>query len=260
LTHQIFYVLSKSLTENGMNREEFRTWREKFGLTQPEAATKFGVSRNTIQNWETGATPLPQTIEGACEVWEDRLKKGMAEIGPVTLIYANGPLFIDAYGPSRPRASMTQEAYPTNAAALARVQKLWGGPDFHGPFIIEKSGKPLWNQVELLRVVDGSNKDAPTLFNTITRFAEYVRENSHLHARDGARTWTGAEREKAKVLTEQIADELDLLASKAPDGTVRYEDVEALVLRLRAIGFYPTNRIIGDIAHAVQGNEIAAAA
>jgi hypothetical protein len=181
----------------------------------------------------------------------------MADIGPVTLIYADGPMFVDPYGPRRRIASLRQEPYPTNAAALARVQRLWGREDFHGPLIIEKSGEPLWNQVELLRVVDGSDKGAPTLFNTITKLAEYVRSNSHLHARSGARLSTPKEQRESKILTEQIADQLEALAGEVPERSVRYGEVEALLSRLHALGFYPTNRLVGDIAHAAQGNEIA---
>jgi hypothetical protein len=187
------------------------------------------------------------------------LKKEMAEIGPVTLIYADAPMFIDPYGPRRRVASLRQEPYPTNAAALARVQHLWGREDFHGPFVIEKSGAPLWNQVELLRVVDGNDKGAPTLFNTITKLAAYVRTNAHLHARTGTRTASLAEQQEGKVLTEEIASKLDELAAQVPKGSVRYAHVEALLSRLHGLGFYPPNRMIGDIAHAAHGNELAAA-
>lgn len=242
-----------------MTKEEFRKWREKFGLSQGEIATRFNVSRNTIQNWETGATPLPSTIEGACTVWEDRLKKEMPDIGPLTLIYADGPMFVDPYRPRR-MAMLKQEAFPTNAAALARVQRLWGRDDFDGPFIIEKSGAPLWNQVELMRVVDGSDKGAPTLANTIKKVAEYVRTNSHIHARDGARMATTKEQQKDKAMTEAIADELDALVARVPQRTVRYTDFEALLSRLHDLGFFPPNKLVGDVAHAAHGNELAAMA
>src|ERR1700730_6189031 len=130
-----------------MTRIEFREWRQSFGLTQDDIAQMFNVSRNTVQNWEGGATAKPSTLGMACEVWNDRLKKQMAEIGPVTLFYADGPMFIDPYGPRNRPATLQQEPYPMNAAALARVKILWDRPDFHGPFIIEKSGAPLWNRI-----------------------------------------------------------------------------------------------------------------
>jgi transcriptional regulator with XRE-family HTH domain len=241
-----------------MTKKDFRKWREKFGLTQGEVATRFNLSRNTIQNWESGATPLPTTIEGACTVWEDRLKKEMADIGPLTLFYADGPMFIDPYRPRGRLAMLHQEPYPTNAAALARVQYLWGREEFDGPFIIEKSGAPLWNQIELLRVVDGSDKGAPTLANTIRRVSEYVRTNSHLHVRDGARMASDKERQETKRLIDTVADELDALVKKMPEGVVRYSDFEILLSRLHALGFYPTNKLVGDVAHAAHGNELAA--
>jgi transcriptional regulator with XRE-family HTH domain len=243
-----------------MTKEEFRAWREKFGLSQGDVAGRFNLSRNTIQNWEAGTTALPSTLEGACAVWEDRLKKEMAEIGPLTLFYADGPMFIDPYRPRGYRtASLKQEPYPTNAAALARVQYLWSRDDFHGPFIIEKSGVPLWNQVELMRVVSGDDKGAPTLANTIRKVSTYARTNSHVHARDGARTSTEEERADAKRLTENIADELDVLAA-AEHGAVGYGEFEKLLSRLHALGFYPPNKLVSDVAHAAHGIELAAAA
>lgn len=43
-----------------MTKEEFRNWRELCGLSQSDVAARFNLSRNTIQNWESGASPLPQ--------------------------------------------------------------------------------------------------------------------------------------------------------------------------------------------------------
>ena len=51
---------------------------------------------------------------------------------------------------------------------------IWGDTDVHGPFIMERSGNPVWNQVELARVVDGSENNAPTVRNTIKRLADYI--------------------------------------------------------------------------------------
>ncbi len=239
-----------------MNKEDFRGWREKYGLSQGDVAKQFGVTRNTIQNWETGATPLPQTIEGACTVWEDRLKKEQADLGPLTLIYADGPMFIDPYRPRR-MAMLQHEPFLTNAAALARVQKLWGREGFHGPFIIEKSGEPLWNQVELMRVVDGSDKNAPTLANTIMKVAEYAHANSHVHARDGAMVATAKDHNSVKKQIEQIADTLKALAVRAGDGGVGYRDFEALLSRLHSLGFFPPNKLVSDVACAAHGNKMA---
>lgn len=241
-----------------MTKEELRKWRERFGLTQGEFATRFNLSRNTIQNWEAGVTPLPSTIAGACAVWEDRLKKEMADIGPLTLIYADGPMFVDPYRPRNRASALHHEPFPTNAAALARVQHLWAREDFDGPFIIEKSGQPLWNQIELEHVVNGNDKGAPTLANTIRKVSEYVRANSHIHVREGARMSSDKERQDAKKGMEAIADELDVMVKRVPQGAVRYSDFEALLSRLHALGFFPPNKLVSDVAHAAHGNELAA--
>ena len=162
---------------------DLKRWREQYGLTQTELATRFGVTRNTIQNYESGASAMPVTITQACAVWEDQFKKETADLGPVTLCYADGPMWVDPYRPRNRFPILRQEGYPTNSAALARVRMIWGDDDVHGPFIMERSGNPVWNQVELARVVDGSDKNAPTVRNTIKRLAEYILENSAVFVR-----------------------------------------------------------------------------
>jgi transcriptional regulator with XRE-family HTH domain len=242
-----------------MTKEQFREWRQRFGLTQDDAAEKFGVKRNTIQNWESGASALPTTLDGACEVWSNRLKKELADIGPVTLIYADAPMFINPYGPRGRVASLRQEPFATNAAALARVKVLWGQPDFHGPFIIEKDHRPLWNQVELMRVVDGSDKGAPTVRNTIAKVGKYVLANSERTARDGRRMLTSEEAAAHKQKIETVGNEINALSAAAEEREVSYPEFEALLSKLHKLGFYPPERLVGDVAHAITGAEVAIA-
>jgi DNA-binding XRE family transcriptional regulator len=241
-----------------MTKGEFREWRERFGLTQDDVAKRFGVTRNTIQNWESGASALPGTLDTLCKVWADRLTKEIAEIGPVTLCYTDGPMFIDPYGPRRKLAMLKQEPYPTNAAALARVKIIWDQPDVYGPFITDKSDSFLWNQVELARVVDGSDKGAPTVRNTLARIAAYVIENPTAFAR-GPRSLTPAEVDDRKRRILAVGEGLSVLAKQSEERVVEYSDFEALLERLHKLGFYPTSRQVADVAHAIQGEEVARA-
>lgn len=240
-----------------MTRVELREWRQSFGLTQDEVAQMFNVSRNTVQNWESGGTSVPSTLNLACEVWNDRLKKQMAHIGPVTLCYADGPMFVDPYGPRSRPAMLQQEPYPTNAAALARVKILWDRPDFYNPFVIEKSGAPLWNRVELMRVVDGSDKGAPTQRNTIAKLAAYLEANVAHVVRHGAKTASTREIDEDARKVQGIAGELRQLSAAAETRVVDYGEFEALLKRLHALGAYPTNRLVSDVAHAIEGERIA---
>jgi hypothetical protein len=198
---------------------------------------------------------MPNTIGDACTVWEDRLKKEIAELGPVTLCYADGPMWIDPYGPRRKLASIELEPYPTNAAALARVRMIWGQPNVHGPFITEKSRAPLWNQVELARVVDGSDKGAPTVRNTITRLATYILENSSVFVR-GVNSPTKKQIELQTATIRAVGEQMMQLAAESETRFVSYPEFEALLSRLHKLGFYPTNRQVSDVAHAIQGEEI----
>lgn len=132
---------------------------------------------------------------------------------------------------------------------------IWGDKDVHGPFIMERSGNPIWNQVELARVVDGNDKNAPTVRNTIRRLAEYILKHSAVFVR-GVRMPTA---EEVTAKTDEIratGEALAQLANESEDRHVSYEEFEVLLKRLHALGSYPTHRQVSDVAHAIHGEEI----
>jgi hypothetical protein len=234
-----------------MKAKEFKAWRERVGLTQQELADRLKVTRTTIQNWEGEATPIPQAVDMSCEIWEARLKQENPDLGPVTLIYSDGPMFVDPYGPRRRLAMMQQEPYPTNTAALARVQQLWGRESFHNAFIIEKSGKPLWNVVELGRVVDGEDTGAPTLVNLLRAIAKSVRANSTIFAR-GPKPLTPAEAKKRQQAIEGQADELDRVASSGLQAIIRDQLlIEGVFSKLLALGTKAPDSLVSNVAQAL---------
>ena len=160
-----------------MTGKEFKAWREAFGLTQLELANKVRVSRTTIQTWENvGADSVPLAALHIHQIWDRRLRQESPARGPLTLVYADGSMFIDPYQPRR-RATMIQEPFPTNAAVLARVQQLSSRVDFHTPFVLENERDDLWNTAELNRVMRGDDRSAPTLQNMLRMIAETVRAN-----------------------------------------------------------------------------------
>jgi hypothetical protein len=234
-----------------MQGHEFKSWRENLGLTQQQLAEKLKVTRTTIQNWESGATQIPQAVDMSCEVWEARLKQENPDMGPVTLVYSDGPMFVNPYGPRRRLAMMQQEPYPTNTYALARVQQLWGRDNFHNPFIIVESGKPLWNVVELARVVDGSDTGAPTLLNLLTVIAKDIRDNSAQFVR-GAKTPTPSEKQERQRAIESQADELERIAAGGLRSVIHHQrQVEAVFSRLLALGTKAPDSLVSNVHQAL---------
>ncbi len=235
-----------------MDASAFSAWRRRMGITQEELAERWArVTRTTIQNWESGATPIPQAVDAACGIWERRLKQENPTIGPVTLVFADGPMFIDPYGPRRPLATMRQEPYPSNAAAIARVMELAGRKDFHNPFIIEKSGGDLWNAVELDRVARAEDPGAPTLVNLLRRLARHVTDTSAQYVRSGSRMPSQQEVTAKQRRIESLAAEIDSLADAAAQSPVSYSQVEQCLLSLRALGKFPPDALVSGIAHAL---------
>ncbi len=235
-----------------MTGNDLKSWREKVGLTQQQFADRLGVSRVTVQNWE-GADAVPQPVATSCEIWEHRLKQENPSLGPVTLVYADGPMFVNPYGPRSRPALMQQEPYPTNTTALARVQQLWGSNNFHNPFIIEQSGEPLWNVVELQRVVDGGDRGSPTLENLLRAIANRVRENSAHFVRDGAKAPTPSEVKARQMAIEAQAAELDHIAVEGLQKIVeKQRQIESVFSMLLRLGAKAPDALVRAVAQALE--------
>jgi DNA-binding XRE family transcriptional regulator len=234
-----------------MNALDFKNWREKLRLTQQQVADRLGVSRTTIQNWESD-TPIPQSVEMSCKVWGHRIKQENPAIGPLTLVYSDGPMFIDPYGPRRRPAMMQQEPFPTNAAVLARVQQLAGGTNFYNPFVIEADHQPLWNAPELARVLQGEDSDAPTLANMLHKTAKAVRDDAANFVRSGPKSPTPAEKEARKKAIVAQADLLDKFAEGSLSEIAgNYLAVEKIFEQLRTLGTRAPDQLVSGIAFAV---------
>jgi len=233
-----------------MEAREFKAWREAFNLTQEDVAHRFRVSRTTVQNWETGANPITEAVEMGCRIWTPRLKQENPDLGPVTLIYTDGPMFLDPYGPPRSRPAMIrQESLPTNAAAITRVQKLWGRPGFCDPMILQESREPLWNVVELKRVVEGTDTGAPTLSTLLKRIADEVKSTSDSFV------WMAIgpnleERKERRRQIEKLATELESLAVTVLDDECGSQKVEELFSKLRALGKRPRDSLVNSTTQA----------
>lgn len=130
-----------------MKPDELKSWRARLQLTQEAAGKLLGVTRVTVANWEGAVTPIPVVVEEACRIHEMRWKM-RDEYGPVTIVYADGPMFQPAYGPGRvPR--IRREPFKNNRDAVARACELIGRADVHNMFIIDESGDFVWTSVHL---------------------------------------------------------------------------------------------------------------
>jgi hypothetical protein len=142
-----------------MDAKSFREWRARTELTQAVVADKLHVTRQTIINWETGATPVPHYVGAICEIWENELRK-RDDYGPVTLVYTDVPMFQNAYGaPVVPL--IKNELYPNNKAALARYDAL--GKAAANAFIVDEAGNFIFNMIDLMKRAEPPRVRRPRL-------------------------------------------------------------------------------------------------
>jgi DNA-binding XRE family transcriptional regulator len=127
---------------------EFKKWRKKMGYTQVEAGEKLGLGRAAVQLWENEIRPVPLTVELACqELW--RHWKQRPEFGPVTLLYADDPIWQQASAPDGVLL-LQSERHSNNESAIKRAVWLRETMILVAPLIVEDDGSVVWSSPELL--------------------------------------------------------------------------------------------------------------
>jgi DNA-binding XRE family transcriptional regulator len=128
---------------------EFKKWRKKIGYTQVEAGKKLGLGRAAVQIWENEIRPIPFAVELACqELW--RHWKQRPEFGPVTLLYADDPVWQQGAAPGGVLL-LQSERYANNENAIKRAVWLRETLILVTPLIVDDDGYVVWSGPELLR-------------------------------------------------------------------------------------------------------------
>ena len=135
-----------------MDLWDFKKWRKKLGYTQAEAAERLGLSRATVQYWEAEIRPVPLEVELACRELLRRWKQ-RPEFGPVTLLYADDPIWQEASPPCGVLL-LQCERHSNNESAIQRAVWLRETMTLVNPLIVEDDGNVVWSGPELLREYD----------------------------------------------------------------------------------------------------------
>jgi DNA-binding XRE family transcriptional regulator len=141
-----------------MDLWDFKKWRRKLKYTQHEAGEALGLSRAAVQHWERESVSISEFVELACEELTRRWKQ-RPEFGPVTLIYANEPVWP---GPDQSvrRLFVECELYADSEAALQRACWLKETRNLINPLIVGQDGEIVWAAPELLRECDRRSEQA----------------------------------------------------------------------------------------------------
>jgi DNA-binding XRE family transcriptional regulator len=135
-----------------MDQWDLKKWRKKLGINQVAAGEMLGLSRGAVQQWESEIRPVPLAVELACQELLRRWKQ-RPESGPVTLLYAEGPISqLDS--PSCGDLALQCEPHPDNESALSRVVRLRETVSLLMPFIVANDGTVIWSGPELLHEGD----------------------------------------------------------------------------------------------------------
>jgi DNA-binding XRE family transcriptional regulator len=139
-----------------MDQWDFKKWRKKLGINQVAAGEMLGLSRGAVQYWESEIRPVPLAVELACQELLRRSRQ-RPEFGPVTLLYAHGPISGVDSSPGGALAFRC-EPHPNNESALSRVDRLRETANLFVPLIVEDNGTVIWSGPELERECDQRKK------------------------------------------------------------------------------------------------------
>jgi DNA-binding XRE family transcriptional regulator len=135
-----------------MDQWDLKKWRKKLGINQAAAGEMLGLSRGAVQDWESEVRPVPLAVELACQELLRRWKQ-RPEFGPVTLLYAEGPMSrVDFL--SSGDLVLRCEPHPDNQSALGRVVQLRETMNLFMPLIVEGDGTIIWSSLELQHECD----------------------------------------------------------------------------------------------------------
>ena len=135
-----------------MDQWDFKKWRKKLGINQVEAGEVLGLSRGAVQNWENEIRPVPRAVELACRELLRRWKQ-RPEFGPVSLLYAEGPVS-QVGAPPCGDLVFRCEPHPDNESALGRIVRLRETVRLFMSFVVEDDGTVVWSGPELLHECD----------------------------------------------------------------------------------------------------------
>ena len=132
-----------------MTPEDFTAWRVRIGFTKEAAAKRFGQSRFTIQNWESGASAMPFFVDEVARMIEREVRQAKDDF-PVRLAYTKTDLWSDGG-----MNYVQVEEFPRNSLMLRRVKELVGAGTFYLATAVDQKNPDIviWHHEELVKEV-----------------------------------------------------------------------------------------------------------
>jgi hypothetical protein len=223
-----------------MTPVDFSTWRNKYGLTQDEAAEQFRLAVEVVQNWENGATAIPSAVDDFCVIWGRRLRQLDPVYGPLTLVYYDKPKFSGALDSRSRQGNLRRELCVCNASAIARAAVLSRAQHLFDPYILEghepsEAAEILWSTCEVDDFLSGKDTDAPTLVNLLRTIATEICET--VMPTDGVPNPPTAEQVAAhRAKLEAKAQKLNQIAKREIIGDISAGEIETILAEVKKLG------------------------
>jgi hypothetical protein len=238
-----------------MTPVDFSAWRNRYGLTEDQAAEQFRLAVEVIQNWENGVTAIPSAVDDFCVIWGRRFRQLDPVYGPLTLTYLDQPRFPDIFDPKSRPGILQREPCVCNASAIARVAVLSRAHRVFEPQILEElePGEPdeiLWSTGEIDDFLSGKDADAPTIVNLLRMIATEICETTALTS-SGQNPLTAEQKAARKIKLEAEARKLNQIAERGIIGYTSTSEIELILTVIRSLGARPKDSHVNGIFRAL---------
>jgi hypothetical protein len=255
-----------------MTPNELTDYLTRLNLDPPEAAQLLGVNRRTLRRWFEGEE-VPSLAEAALRAWRTLHDRNLPWKPDSVSLFEDDQKQIELH-----------RQHSINLAEALKIVEERGGPAYQwsvnvsknsaalGPFevgfynlesgsfsissYLKRDGRPdpvpdLPFLQDAAFCISKAFEKARAAVPALRAVAVYTRENASAFVTDGARRLTPEQRVGRQQKIEALADKLDELADAAGNGKVSYEDFEAVLQKLQALGFYPEISLISAVATAL---------
>lgn len=255
-----------------MTAQELASHLSTLQLSHAEAAQLLSISSRTLRRWLEG-DDIPGPAEAAIRAWR-KLQKYHLPWKPDSV-----SIFQDDQEQIRLIRTYDQEL----AAMLERVNKRGGAKNVWSVSISNGNATFGALRVSFYKLMNGSfslstytRKDmdpnvtrdmmliedaayciakafgeARDSNKALKAAAQYARNHSSLFVRDGPKLLDQKEVDRRRRLIETQADKIDELADSALAGLAKYDQFEAILEEIHAVGFYFENSLYSDVARTM---------
>jgi hypothetical protein len=256
-----------------MSTQDLHAHLEALRLPYAEAAELLGVSERSVRRWADGED-VPGPVEAALRAWLGLERRHLPwKPDSISLLWSDEDQLArmrqhdqmldtvlkqveDRGGPTNPWAVDIPKCQATFGPSTIWFYRLANGGFSLSNYRRADRRPSAGDQTEIedaTYAIALAFSRARAANQALLALAGHLTKEPRFFVRDGPKLLSDHEIARRERVVAEVASELNQLASGALGGAASYNAVEAAYRRLHAVGTYPPERLVSDIAKSFLG-------